>query len=206
MKLLILAVTILIGTTSALSQNKIEGIGKFKVGRYIKTLLSDSSENWLLIDNLSDNFNDDLFYSEQLSEPDNLPNLVIYELKKSDFDENSLFLSFYKDTLYRLRIAQPTLEFVTALKRFLGNGTISKKRTISKCGASEYENKNYWQNGLIRGEYIEAFHFDYYCKNDGYSYIDIWDDRIKHEINTETAVMRKADRKNKENEYYNQIK
>lgn len=176
------------------TQNRIEGIGPFKVG---KTLSSQ-------IPNFADTGIGNLQKKEPKVEGTEYWYAVIYEI--SGVWVQDLELTFYKDTLYEIQ-CEPTEQFIEALRAKYGRGitTIREKKitciTGLKITYSEVE-KQYTVTYPTISKNIEATEFTHYgfdkeCKKEHYHFFSIIHNKIYKQVD---YIIRAAGKKKEDAE------
>lgn len=191
-------------------QDKIEGIGKFKLKKtttaYLDTLVKEKDFDRETIKNYDDYFK--LMYKkDKLAEmfPDTvttynsppyshyckdtrvfyIPKMTISEIELKD-----TYLTFYKDTLVDIH-TDYTSEIVEAFELKYGKSEIDKKEKEVKCtlkltgGTITYTETmfyQYWENGNIKCTAAIGDYRDSKCEKQSISYISISIEKVSEKI------------------------
>ncbi len=191
-------------------QNKLEGIGKFKIKKtttaYLDTLSKEQDFERTTIKSFMDNF----MLTNQINKiaeifPDTVntynspPNahyskdvraFYIPTIKISEIDISNTYLIFYKDTLVGIN-TNYTSEIADAFEVKYGNPAISKMEKVVKCtlkltgGIVTYVDTTFyytWENGEIKCIAAISDYHNSECEKKKFSYISINIEKISQKI------------------------
>lgn len=195
-----MVISLLAISVASIGQDKIEGIGKFRLKstttEYLDTLAEEKSLKRNSVGNLGDFFN--IYKKDELVEliPDTLKDYLspphaslckdvrvfyIPQMTVSTIVLKETFLTFYRDTLVAIN-TNWTNEIVEALELKYGKGHLDKKEKEVSCTSSLSESSTTytetmyyqtWQNGDIKCTAALGNYRDSKCEKKTMSYISI---------------------------------
>jgi hypothetical protein len=210
MKQLLCLISALLIIISTYSQDKLKGIGSFKIGEYkIDQLMGYAKENRLktkIINNRSDEVkikNDKKNFAELIPNKENRRNSPVYsilcdgvrvfiltETKINDIKVNNLKLSFKDNLLYDLH-CDYSIELGNAIETKYGKGESKIEDQATSCG-KETTIQTIWNNENIQASANQKKSFNSLCEVAIRSYFDICDLQVTIDVHKRTAEKEKA--------------
>ncbi|PZF70784.1 hypothetical protein [Taibaiella soli] len=200
---LILLMSIAVQLCCATAFSQIRTIGPYTIG---KTSLADviqlKTERGLIINNnynslwLDVNDENEFWHGDSVS--------VISVTNDSLYPD--VYLCFYKDTLFEIKVGFPSAELITAIKVKCGSGIKNNKSVMTKCGANAFRNVIKWNDKNTLMYYLDERYFKSGCDVNFFKVLCIKDVKLSKEAEAYSSRTARQNKTKKLNDALDIIK